>query len=85
MSTDFLNSDFISKDEIPLLLKAAQEDGATILPLILKPSLYTSYPNLKEYQSVNDPSKPLSKLSEAEQDEVLVSLAQRIMELMEEK
>ena len=85
VSTDFLNSDFISKDEIPPLLKAAQEDGATILPLILKPSLYTKYPNLKDYQSVNDPLKPLSKLSDAEQDEVLVSLAQRIMELMEEK
>jgi len=82
VSTDFLNSDFISKDEIPPLLKAAEEDGATILPLILKPSLYTSYPSLKNYQSVNDPSKPLSKLSEAEQDEVLVSMAQRIMELM---
>jgi hypothetical protein len=64
-------------------LKAAQEDGATILPLILKPSLYTSYPNLKDYQSVNDPSKSLSKLRKSEQDEILVALSQRIMELMQ--
>jgi hypothetical protein len=83
VSTDFLNSDFISNEEVPALLKASEEDGATILPLILKPSLYTNYPSLKDYQSVNDPSKPLSKLSEAEQDEVLVSMAKRIMELMQ--
>ena len=83
ISTDFLNSDFISRDEVPALLKAAQEDGATILPLILKPCLYTSYPNLKEYQAVNDPSRPLSKLSKSKQDEILVALSQRIIELMQ--
>jgi GTPase SAR1 family protein len=82
VSTDFLNSDFINKDEIPRLLKAAQEDGATILPLIIRPSLYTTHPSLRDYQAVNDPSKPLSKLSRPEQDEVLVSMTQRIMELM---
>ena len=84
VSTDFLNSDFISRDEVPALLKAAQEDGATILPLILKPCLYTSYPDLKEYQAVNDPSKPLSTLRKSEQDKILVALSQRIIELMKQ-
>lgn len=37
ISTDFLSADFINNKEIPSLLKAAEEDGVTILPLILKP------------------------------------------------
>ncbi len=84
VSTDFLASDFISEDELPPLLKAAEEDGAIILPLILKVCRYTSHKNLSEFQSVNDPKKPLSKLSENDQDEVLVKLADRIEELMHE-
>ena len=68
----------------PPLLKAAENDGATILPLILKPCRYTNHENLSQFQSVNDPKKPLSKLSENDQDEVLVNLADRIAELMKE-
>jgi internalin A len=84
VSTDFLASDFISKNELPPLLKAAEDDGATILPLILKVCRYTSHKNLSEFQSVNDPKKPLSKLSANNQDEILVELADRIEELMKQ-
>ncbi|MCP4269821.1 MAG: TIR domain-containing protein [Candidatus Brocadiaceae bacterium] len=84
ISTDFLASDFIDEIELPALLKASENDGATILPLILKPSLFTKHKELAEFQSVNDPKKPLSKLSENDQDEVLVNLADRIAELMKE-
>jgi hypothetical protein len=83
VSTDFLYSEFISRDEVPALLKAAQEEGATILPLILEPCLYTDYPPLKDYQSVNDPLKePLSKLRRSKQEEILVALSRRIKELI---
>jgi internalin A len=84
VSTDFLASDFISKNELPPLLKAAEKDGATILPLLLRPSLFIQHPQLKEFQSVNSPLKPLSTLSEGEQDAILVSLMQRVVELMKE-
>ena len=83
VSTNFLNSDFISRDEVPALLKAAQEDGATILPLILRPCLYKSHPKLKEYQAVNNPSKPLSTLRTSKQEEIFVALSERIRELMQ--
>ena len=78
VSTDFLASDFISTDELPPLLKAAENEGTTILPLILKPCLFTKHKELAEFQSVNEPSQPLSKLSDNDQDEVLVNLANRI-------
>jgi internalin A len=81
ISTDFLASDFISNNELPQLLKAAEKEGTIILPLILKPCLYTLHSSLAEFQAVNDPSTPLSKLTENEQEEVLVELAKRIAEI----
>ena len=81
VSTDFLASDFIAKDELPPLLKAVEDDGATVLPVILKPSLFAKT-KLAEFQAVNDPSEPLSALSESEQDAVLVSLAERVVKLV---
>lgn len=84
VSADFMASEFISNNELPPLLKAAENDGAAILPLILKPWLYTKHPKLVEFQAVNDPAKALSKLSDDEQDEILVALAERIMELIDE-
>ena len=37
ISADFLASDFIVTDELPPLLIAAAEGGATILPVIISP------------------------------------------------
>jgi hypothetical protein len=74
ISTDFLASDFIVKNELPPLLKASKQNGAVILPLILKPSRFTRHKELSEFQAVNDPARPLIKLAEAEQEEILVKL-----------
>jgi hypothetical protein len=82
VSTDFMASRFIQEKEVPPLLKAAAAGGTTVLSLILKPSLFTSHPELSAYQALNDPAKPLSKLSQPEQDEVLVRLAERVRELL---
>ncbi len=82
VSTDFLASDFIRKNELPPLLKSAEKDGAAILPVILKRCRYSTS-KLAEFQAVNDPEKePLSKLTEDGQDEILVKLTDRIAELI---
>jgi CheY-like chemotaxis protein len=82
VSTDFLASSFIQEKELPPMLKAAADDGTTILSIILKPCLFTGNSELSTYQSLNDPSQALSKLTEPEQDEILVKLAARIQELV---
>jgi internalin A len=74
ISTDFLASDFIAKNELPPLLEAAKRNGAVILPLILKPSRFSQHKELSEFQAVNDPARPLIKLEDAEQEEILVKL-----------
>jgi Leucine-rich repeat (LRR) protein len=84
VSTDFLASGFISDNELSKLLKAAENDGATILPVILKPCLYKMHPQLKEFQAVNALNKPLTKMAEDEREETLVTLAQRVVDLLGE-
>jgi hypothetical protein len=78
ISEDFIASEFIDTAEIPPLLIAAREDGAVILPLVLKPSSISEDPNLSQFQAVNDVARPMINLSEGEQEEVLVKLGKTI-------
>lgn len=81
LSANFLSSDFIANNELPPLLRAAEEEGTIILPLIVKPCGFKRT-NLRQFQAVNDPDKSLIKLSEGEQEEVLDALASRIGDLL---
>ncbi|HMR03787.1 MAG TPA: toll/interleukin-1 receptor domain-containing protein [Candidatus Competibacter phosphatis] len=78
VSADFLASDFIANHELPPLLAAAQDKGLTILSLIVSPSQFEHTPELSRFQAVNPPSQPLIGLSKAEQETILVTLANRI-------
>jgi len=78
VSADFLNSDFIQNKELPNILTA---EDVTVLPVILRPCLY-EYSEIKEFQWVSGPSKPLSGMSETAQEEVFVSLAKAIMDVL---
>lgn len=82
ISMDYLASDFIVENELPPLLEAAEKDGARIIPLLIRPSRFTRNKELSQFQAFNDPNKPLSMLSEAEQDEVRVRLANEIERLL---
>lgn len=81
VSADFLASDFIAHHELPPLLAAAQDKGLTILSLIVGPSQFEHTPELSRFQAVNPPSQPLIGLPKAEQETVLLKLADRIREL----
>ncbi len=83
VSADFLASDFIATDELPPLLAAAEQDGAVVLPLILSPSQFKKMPSLAQFQSVNPPSKPLISLTKADQEAVLVQLADAIEQALQ--
>ena len=85
ISTDFLASDFIRSDELPTLLRNAKENGTRILPLIVRPCLFTRDKNLSEFQSVNPPNKPLSSLTESQAEQDLVNLTSEVSELLSEK
>ena len=78
VSADFLASDFIRMNELPPLLRAAQEGGMIVLPIIVKPSFINYIPDLAQFQAVNYLSEPLVSMSEGQREEVLVKVAETI-------
>lgn len=98
ISPAFLGSKYIRNSELPVLLMNAMNKGAAVLPVILRHSPFAEtkfkYPDpaqgpnelsLSIFQSANPPDKPLNALEEHEQDAVLLSVAQRILELARSK
>ncbi|MBI5676452.1 MAG: toll/interleukin-1 receptor domain-containing protein [Nitrospirae bacterium] len=77
ISPDFLASDFIAAVELPFLLKAAENDGALVLPILLSWSLFMNYEELSQFQAVN--STPLVMQQIGEQDAVFVRVAETIL------
>ncbi len=77
VSADFLASDFIQSNELPPLLKASNNEGLSILPVIVGPCAFSFSP-LSQYQTVNDPSRPLKAISEGQVDEEFFKLFQRV-------
>ena len=83
VSTDFLSSDFIATDELPPLLRKAEEEGTRILPLIVAPCAFT-LSELSEFQAINDPEKTLADLgdNEAAIERTFLELVKSIQELL---
>lgn len=77
VSANFLASDFIQDVELTQLLARAEAGGVRILPVIVSPCLFERSA-LAKFQTVNMPAKPLSTLTEAEQDMVLVDIARTV-------
>lgn len=82
ISADFIASDFIHKNELPPLLAAAKSEGAIIIPIILSPSRFENIDSLSQFQAVNRPSQPLSKMKKAAQDAVFVEASIAIEEAL---
>ncbi|RXG31867.1 toll/interleukin-1 receptor domain-containing protein [Leeuwenhoekiella marinoflava] len=84
VSTDFLGSDFISTDELPPLLEAAEKEGAVILTIVLKPCLFEEFDDLNQFQAMNPPSRPVSKMDLNEKEELFVNLVRQTRKILEE-
>ncbi|WP_281991412.1 toll/interleukin-1 receptor domain-containing protein [Aquimarina aggregata] len=83
VSTDFLGSDFINSEEIPPLLDAAEKEGTTILTLILRPCLFDEVSHLNQYQALNPPNRPVSKMDENEKEELYVNMVRQTKRILE--
>jgi hypothetical protein len=78
LSADYFASDFIVKDELPLLLENAEEKRTRIIPVIIKPCGFTGDSNLKDFQAINDPENSIISLEEYEREEIYKELAELI-------
>jgi internalin A len=83
VTPDFLESDFIAEHELPPLLEAASRGGKRILWIPLSASSYRRT-EIRHYQALSDPARPLDGLSHAEQNQALVDIANRIAEALED-
>ncbi|MFM9100651.1 MAG: toll/interleukin-1 receptor domain-containing protein, partial [Cyanobium sp.] len=77
VSPDFLQSDFINREELPPILRAASEEGLVLLWVKLRPCLVHRTP-IHAYQSALSPTRPLSAMEHWEQEEALETLALRV-------
>jgi hypothetical protein len=78
VSADVLASEFITTNELPPLLAAAEDDGATILPVIISPCRFERTESLSRFHAVNDPQKPLVQLRTANRDRVFDDVARAV-------
>jgi len=77
----FLASDFIHDEELPRLLKSAQNDGCTVFPLIVGHCTYR-LSSLAKFQASNGPDEPLESLNVGQQNKILVRVAEEISAIM---
>jgi hypothetical protein len=77
VSPNFLASDFITDNELPPLLQAAQRKDLQVIWIPVSASAYIEA-GIGEYTAVNKPPVPLDRLSPAEQNDELVKIAAQI-------
>jgi TIR domain len=77
VSADFLNSDFVVREELPVLVQAAEQGEMTLIWIAVSASNYTHTP-LATLQAATDPTRPLDTLPVAERAEVWVRIAEHI-------
>jgi len=80
VSSYFLASDFISGNELPPLLAAAENDGTTILSIIVSPCLLPA--SLSEIQAVNSPDRALTEMKTSERDRLWIEVIKSIEKAM---
>jgi hypothetical protein len=78
VSADFLASSFIVENELPPLLSSAEDNGLTVLPVIVGPCRFSKTPSISDLQAINDPERALALLPVAEREKVWVRVADAV-------
>jgi HEAT repeats/TIR domain/HEAT repeat len=77
VSPHFLSSDFIAENELPPLLDAAEQQGLTIVWVLLSHCLYERS-KIVDYQAAHDLTHPLDSLNPSEQNKALAEICRTI-------
>lgn len=77
VSPDFLSSSYITSNELPRMLEAAESDGLRIFWIPLRPSAY-KHSTIAKFQAAHDPDRPLSSLGVAEVDQAFVDIGEKL-------
>jgi len=81
VDADFFASEFISTKELPRLLKAAEEEGATILIIVIGHCPF-KHSTLSDYQTLNKPDIPVSAMSLNDQERLWAMTADQVWQVI---
>lgn len=81
VTPEFLASDFIHDEELPVLLEAAKTRQLRVLWIPVKASAVSGTP-LAQFQALYDPAKPLAELRAAARDRAMVEIASGIIKTL---
>jgi adenylate cyclase len=77
VSPNFLESEFIAKNELPPLLQASRSRGVRIVWVPLSASSFDETP-IADFQAALNPATPLDTMTEPQQNQVLVTVCKAI-------
>jgi len=80
LSQDFIASEFIRTNELPPLLSAAKKRRMVLLMVLISPCTWED--TLSKYQTINPPSKPMSKMDRTNREQVWKDLSELITSAM---
>jgi len=81
VSSNFLASEFVLKEELPRILKGTRQDGLIIFNIIIDACTF-QLTELKTFQCLNDPANPIEELKGPIRKRVLVNLATELLSVM---
>ena len=77
VTPSLLASDFVVNEEMPRILDGSAQGRTRLMWIAAEPSSVEATP-LRNFQAVNDPSRPLSTLSKPERQQALSEIAKTI-------
>jgi hypothetical protein len=80
VSQNFLESKFIAQHELPQLLRAAEEEGATVFWIYLSSCLYEQT-EIEKYQAAHDVARPLDRRTKSERQAILSEVCAKLIRL----
>lgn len=84
ISSSFLSSDFILREEVPRLFDKHREGGMTVYPLLIKPCPWQEVPWLARLQLRPPEGRAIALLRGAKRDEALSAVAREIAAICRE-
>jgi tetratricopeptide (TPR) repeat protein len=82
ISADYLASDFVHKEEIPYLLERREKEGMVLIPVLLRPCLWTVFHWLTPIQMIPHDGKSVAGDFKNNWDEPFAQVAERIHEVV---
>ncbi|HEX8161957.1 MAG TPA: toll/interleukin-1 receptor domain-containing protein [Pyrinomonadaceae bacterium] len=82
ISADYLASDFCHKEEIPYLLERRKRDGMVLLPILVRPCLWSAFKWLKDTQMIPRDGKSIAEDFKGSEDKVFLEVAEFISNLL---